>query len=385
MSSVSLSAGVRQSLIALQSTSAASMLTQNHLATGKKVNSALDNPQSYFTSQGLSNRAGDLSKLLDDMGQGVQTLQAANNGIGGIGKLVDSAKSTLRQVQQTTVTDAALTGTVALTSAKTLDTDLGLNVGDKLEVTVGSTTKSYTVAATKTVNDLTTSLNTDLGALGSVKLVGGKLVASAADGAELNVKFTKATGGTNATTGAELFGQDLTAGVTTKASGLDTRQKLADQYDDLLTQIDQLASDSGYNGVNLLSGNDLKLSFNESGKSSLAIKGTDLSSSGLKLSASTGGFAKDSDVTTAIANLTTASTTLRSQASTFGSNLSVVQNRQDFTKNMVNTLQQGSDNLTLADSNEEAANLLALQTRQQLSQASLSMASQADQAVLKLL
>ena len=76
--------------------------------------------------------------------------------------------------------------------------------------------------------------------------------------------------------------------------------------------------------------------------------------------------------------------TLRSQASTFGSNLSIVQNRQDFTKTMIDTLETGAGNLTLADMNEEAANLLALQTRQQLSSTSLSLASQADQAVLRL-
>jgi flagellin-like hook-associated protein FlgL len=75
---------------------------------------------------------------------------------------------------------------------------------------------------------------------------------------------------------------------------------------------------------------------------------------------------------------------LRSHASSFGSNLSIVENRTDFTKNMINTLETGASNLTLADTNEEAANLLALQTRQQLSSTALSMASQADQAVLRL-
>ena len=78
-------------------------------------------------------------------------------------------------------------------------------------------------------------------------------------------------------------------------------------------------------------------------------------------------------------------TTLRTQSAQFGSTLSTVQTRQDFTKNLVNVLQTGSDNLVLADTNQEGANLLALQTRQQLSITSLSLASQADQAILKIL
>jgi flagellin-like hook-associated protein FlgL len=89
-------------------------------------------------------------------------------------------------------------------------------------------------------------------------------------------------------------------------------------------------------------------------------------------------------VNASLTGLTAALSTLRSQASAFGSSLSVVQTRQDFTKNMINTLQTGSDNLVLADTNEESANMLALQTRQSLSTTALSLASQADQNVLQL-
>ena len=92
----------------------------------------------------------------------------------------------------------------------------------------------------------------------------------------------------------------------------------------------------------------------------------------------------NSDITAAQSDLTTALTTLRSQAQSLGSSLSTVQIRQDFTKSMINTLKTGADSLTLADSNEEGANLLALQTRQQLSTTALSLASQASQAVLRL-
>ena len=102
------------------------------------------------------------------------------------------------------------------------------------------------------------------------------------------------------------------------------------------------------------------------------------------VSASTNSFQTNSDINTALGNLTSALNSLRSQAASFGSSLSVVQIRQDFTKATINTLQTGADNLTLADTNEEGANLLALQTRQQLSTTALSLAAQASNSVLKL-
>ena len=107
-------------------------------------------------------------------------------------------------------------------------------------------------------------------------------------------------------------------------------------------------------------------------------------SAGLGINNATNNWADSADITAASTDLTAALTTLRSQAQAFGSSLSTVQIRQDFTKAMINTLQTGADALTLADSNEEGANLLALQTRQQLSTTALSLASQASQAVLRL-
>ena len=125
--------------------------------------------------------------------------------------------------------------------------------------------------------------------------------------------------------------------------------------------------------------------FNETGTSSLTITGVTFNSAGLGLDAVAGaGFQSDGDIDTVITKLDTALSSLRTQASKFGSNLSTVQTRQDFTKNLINTLQTGADNLVLADTNEEGANLLALQTRQQLSTTALSLSAQADQAVLRL-
>src|ERR1700756_1958207 len=103
MSDLVLSASVRQNLLSLQSTADLLATTQNRLATGKKVNSALDNPTNFFTAQSLDNRASDINNLLDSIGNGVQVLQAANTGITSLQKLVDTAKSIANQVLQSPV------------------------------------------------------------------------------------------------------------------------------------------------------------------------------------------------------------------------------------------------------------------------------------------
>src|ERR1017187_7444065 len=118
MSGIVLSASVRQNLLSLQSTADLLSTTQNRLATGNKVNSALDNPTSFFTAQSLNNRASDINNLLDGIGNGVQVLQAANTGITSLQSLVSSAQSIANQALQTpvgystksNVTSAALTG-----------------------------------------------------------------------------------------------------------------------------------------------------------------------------------------------------------------------------------------------------------------------------------
>jgi len=171
-----------------------------------------------------------------------------------------------------------------------------------------------------------------------------------------------------------------------------TRGSLATQFDALLTQIGQLAGDAGFNGVNLLGGDNLTVNFNEDATSSTSITGVDYTNAnatplGIANSvnwSAANTAAGDANIDAAVADLTAALTTLRSESQTLGANLSTVQIRQDFTKATINTLQTGSSDLTLADSNEEGANLLALQTRQQLSTTALSLAAQADQNVLRL-
>ena len=268
MSDIVLSASVRSNLLQLQDTSNLIGSTQTRLATGKRVNSALDNPNNFFTAQGLDNRANDLNNLLDQMSNGINTIQAANNGISAITKLVQSAQSLVSQAQQTSDTT--------------------------------------------------------------------------------------------------------------------TRASLSTQFGAIRTQIDQLAGDAGFNGTNLLNNQSLTITLNESATSSTTVTGVTDTATGLSIGAAANNWAAGADITATGTALTAALSTLRSQAQTLGSNLSVVQIRQDFTKATISTLQTGSAALTLADSNQEGANLLALQTRQQLSTTALSLAAQADQNVLKL-
>jgi flagellin-like hook-associated protein FlgL len=164
------------------------------------------------------------------------------------------------------------------------------------------------------------------------------------------------------------------------------RAAFAAQYDTLQTQISQLANDSGYRGTNLLAaGSTLKVNFNEDGSSSLTVTGFDASAdTGLGLSAASGGWATITDITLDQTSMNNATTSLRTQAKSLAGNLNIITTRQNFTDQMIGTLQTGSDNLTLADMNNEGANMLMLQTRQSLGTTALSLSSQAAQSVLRL-
>ncbi len=162
------------------------------------------------------------------------------------------------------------------------------------------------------------------------------------------------------------------------ASAQTVRSNLVTQFNGILSQITTTAQDASFNGINLLGGDQLKLTFNETGKSTLNITGVNFNAAGLGLANLTSGtdFIDNSATNKVIANLAAASTLLRTQASALGSNLSIVQIRQDFSKNLINVLQTGSSNLTLADTNEEAANSQALSTRQSIAVSALALANQ---------
>jgi flagellin len=539
MSGIVLSASVRQNLLSLQSTADLLATTQGQLASGKKVNSALDNPTNFFTAQGLDNRASDINNLLDGIGNGVQVLQAANTGITSLQSLVASAKSIANQVLQSpvgystksNVTSAAITGatatnllgttlanatytgavvkndnttsvaitaatqlvgtasgtsndlatpisagsnftvngkTITFSSSQTTSTTdaagnvtIGIGSGSLLTVqsvltaidsitgATGPNASTVTAGAltlsTGTTSNLVIGAGTTGNALAALGLAAGTTTASALSNQTLTIG---ATGGGTATTitfgtganqvstlnglNAALAANNLQASIDTSgkinivttndaaSSTIGTitgtaasvagapfaafnnlkgpapvadptsqaaRASLVAQYNNVLAQINTTAQDSSFNGINLLNGDTLKLTFNETGKSTLNISGVTFNTAGLGLSTLTAGtdFLDNSSANTVLSSLNAASTSLRSEASALGSNLSIVQIRQDFSKNLINVLQTGSSNLTLADTNLEAANSQALSTRQSIAVSALSLANQSQQSVLQLL
>ncbi len=409
MSSIVLSSSVRQNLLSLQSTAELLATTQSRLSTGKKVNSALDNPTNFFTASALDSRASDINNLLDGIGNGVQVLQAANTGISSLQKLVDTAKSIANQALQTTVgystranvTTNAPTGAGALAVAGTA-TDLtngGTNSlnGQALTFRTSTGTTSLTISSTagpSNVNSID-AINTKLTAAGvgltaSFNAAGTITFTSTNDNASQVITNTAiaptASGIVDIGGGAAVTGLTVTAAVADAASQT-TRATLVGQYNNIIQQITTTAQDSSFNGVNLLNGDALKLTFNETGKSTLNIQGVTFNPAGLGLATLVSGtdFLDNSSANRQITALSTASSTLRSQASSLGSNLSIVQIRQDFSKSLINVLQTGSSNLTLADTNEEAANSQALSTRQSIAVSALALANQSQQSVLQLL
>ncbi|MCB1538594.1 MAG: flagellin [Rhodospirillales bacterium] len=166
------------------------------------------------------------------------------------------------------------------------------------------------------------------------------------------------------------------------ASAASTLSQYESDYNSLREQIDGLVKDSGYRGVNLIGGDNLDTYFNEDRSNKLTTSGSQLNSAGLGLDKAD--FSRSDTIEKAGTQVRAATTTLRSFGSTLANSLSIIQTREDFTKNLVATLNEGSDKLTLADQNEEGAKLLALQTRQQLGVTALSLASQSQQSVLRL-
>jgi flagellin len=618
MSDITLSTGIRQNLLSLQQTSTDLTTTQEQLATGKKVNSAFDNPTSYFTSQSLTNRANDLSALLDQIGQAQQTLNAANDGLTGLTSLLEQALSTAQQAQQATTGTVTYSGTqtgaaiandtTQATSSAVFNTAIGALSGSQISTQTESTFKfagiaQLTVGDTLTYNlagssvtatfgaatDLTTNTFQDIaglanvlqngtdaasggnlssvaqvtdvggnGAGSSVTVLGndlthnlitsstiaggplsagnfqgntvnaslgdpltiqdgeghsstfyyvahnaipanntftteanlataisdsnlsstitptvngaGNLVLSSPDGAitvsgalgttdlgfsgtayknnynstlaglasgstltvqvgtdavntltfgsgngqistlaELNsalaaigdigatinaqnkIVLTPTSsndvtiGGTAGTVTALGFSSGVTTPAATVVTPSSTRATLQSNYNALLTQIDQLAGDSSYNGVNLLNSDNLTVNFNENGTSGLTIQGVNFSSTGLGLSQISGnGFQDNTNIASTEAAINKAITSVRAQTETFGTNSSTISTRQTFETNLINTLQTGASNLVLADQNQASANLLTEQTQQQLEISALSIANEANQSVLKL-
>jgi flagellin len=320
MSGIVLSASVRQNLLSLQSTAALLSTTQNRLSTGNKVNSALDNPTNYFTAQSLNNRASDISNLLDGIGNGVQVLQAANTGITSLQKLVDTAKSIANQVLQTTVgysTKSSATSATTVGTAANLVDEINIASGDTLTIasTGGGTATSILFGASESLDQLNAAL--------AANNVSASLDSTG------NLVFTTTNDAASATLGAvggtalAFTGVAAAAPPIADAASQTIRANLVSQYNGIIAQITTTAQDSSFNGINLLNGDNLKLTFNETGKSTLNIAGVTYDGTGLGLNslAAATDFLDNNSANQVITALSAASTTLRTEASTLGSNL----------------------------------------------------------------
>lgn len=495
MPDIVLSSAVRDNLLSLKNTADLQELTQTRLATGLKVNSALDNPNSYFTAQSLNDRAGDLTNLLDNMGQAVQTIRSADKGITSITKLVESAKAIANQALQTSseyerkqfttryndilqqiedmARDSSYKGKNLLAGAgnelevifnedstsnltvdpvdftdTTLDDGLNLDdlntggtgtssfnlyggtttltltglqassdlttlgdwaAGDIVSVTDSSGTTNFTVGTDiTTVQDYVDALNGLSGVHATFDEATDSIsITSGLDNALYISKDN--TGGGTATDGGATGGTTSTLSVTALSSTATLISSGGFQAGDTIT----ITDGNGYEPASLeidaettisdlvsfidnvkgldatFSGGSVSLigevSFNITSSNADFNRMTLGSSSGaVALSATASEFKTDTDIDRTLQAINAALDELRNAARSMGTSLSTVEIRTDFTQNLINTLEIGAGELTIADMNEEGANMLALQTRQQLSSTALSLANQADQSVLSL-
>ncbi|MCP3445537.1 DUF1522 domain-containing protein [Bradyrhizobium sp. CCGUVB14] len=357
--------------------------------------------------------SGTISDVLNaiDLASGVQTATIAANGTATLKTATGQTNSSINASGQLKVStgvnaDLSITGTgnalnvlgfagntgtgTAFTAARTSGiggitgktlTFSSFNGGTAVNVTFGDGTNG----TVKTLDQLNSQLQAN-NLTATIDANGLLTVSSTND-------YASSTIGSSAAGG--VIGGTLTTALTFSTASTPTqdtvaqtaRTNLVSQYNNILQQIDSTSLDSSFNGVNLLNGDQLKLVFDETGKSNLNITGVTYNSKGLGLAALTGGvdFIDNAATNKVLTNLNSASSTLRSEASALGSNLTIVQVRQDFNKNLINVLQTGSSNLTLADTNVEAANSQALSTRQSIAVSALSLANQSQQSVLQLL
>jgi hypothetical protein len=312
-------------------------------------------------------------------------LQAANTGLTSLQSLVSSAQSIANQVLQTAsgyTSNSTVTSTAALggTAANLVD-GTTIKSGGTLSIagTAGIPAFSITFGASESLAQLNTALSAS-NLTASLNSSNQLVITTTNDAASSTIGAVSLTGGGTAT-----FGSAVAPVADPSSQAI--RANLVTQYNNVIAQITTTAQDSSFNGINLLNGDDLKLTFDETGKSTLNISGVTYNATGLGLNTLTVGtdFLDNNSANAVLAQLGTVTDTLRSEASALGSNLSIVQIRQDFNKNLINVLQTGASNLTVADSDEEAANSQALSTRQSIAVSALALANQSQQSVLQLL
>ena len=369
-----LSAVVRANLIALQRLASDIGRGQNRLATGKQVDTPSEGPAAYFTASAFAARVAALNSVLDGIGGGRKVIEAANAGIDGIQSLIKHARSLADQALNSASTLAEVTGTInGLNGATAVSLDNGgtITVGD------GTTTLTFTQADGHDVQDFIDQVNTTPNLEVEARLTADGRIALQAMG----VTSVTIAGSASA---SELSAIGLSTG-TTASSSNSLRQSLAQQFDSVRTQINELASDAGYNGQNLLAGSTVSIML--IGGAAATVHGTQVSASSLGIASASGAggdFQFDGDIEDFMADLDVASAQLQQMSSTYSEDLSVVSVREDFTKAVANLLTDGAERLVAADMDAEGAMLLALQTRRDLATTSLSLAAEAEKTTLRL-
>ena len=376
MESTFLSSGARQSIGSLKRFDALFRATSERLATGLKVNRASDNPISFFTAKSLNDRAGDLNRLVDSVGTKLGAVQAAEVGIKALARLVQVAEAVVESAALVPAPRPTATGNVNVSGEASVTDLAGVSGGDQFSVQVGA---SAAVTVTVSNGDTPDQLLAKINAVENVQ-------ASFTTTGELQIETTNGQDLTlTEVTNTPLAGLGLTAGTFDASSSTSAgRAALATEFDGVLTQINQLAADASFAGVNLLAGDSPVLQFNVSGSSSLRLTGANADAAGLGISPSANGFQSDANIAAARSELKNGLGALRGVSARLATELSVAKTRTDFTKGLRNVLRSGADRLTLSDPNEEGANLLALQTRTTLAAESFSITQRAESNILRL-
>jgi flagellin len=452
--SITLSTNMRNTLTSLNTTQNLIAKSNERLSTGKRINSALDGAANFFTSKGLQTRADRLSVVRDGIGQGQKTLDSAQKAIQSMQTLIRSTSAELsaelrNQANARVSTVYSFANLNDSLSNNTLSSRDRLDTGESITISINGDggSGSFTLNAASSAQAIILAINNTVAASALNDNTGsgnatrprvraylsngtsGQLVIEAVgststNGTAITPTLRIANNGTANAAGSitqditEVFSLagdpngTATLGTTalnatgsfierTSANLTDKRQTLANNYKTLLNQIESLARDAGYGGVNLLQNDTLRVSFNEDDSTALTVTNSFIDRGSLRLTGETSGngltytgtllndsvrgnFNSNAEIKNAIRNLTNADNSLTSTATRIAANQITLEVRKDFTESQVKTFGAGADDLVVADVNEEGANLLALQTRQQLSVQALSLAGQSEQAILRL-
>ena len=377
---INLSASIRTNLLSLQQTNALFERTSERLSTGLKVNSALDGTSAFFTARSLNNRAGDLAELKDGMGQAIQTLKAADKGIEALTQLVSQAKTIAEQAKEASAQVSKIESTVAASTTNTAATLMSAAFGSALSLTNtfiiavnGAGTTTILFSATNTIQSVMDQITAaDTAITATYNTTTDKIEIAGTAGTEVTISATSANFGVAA--GTTVFGST--------GSGSSVTDLEAD-FEKVMTEMNKIYQDAGYKGINLINGNDLTVTTNENSTTQVISSAT-LNVTGVGFTAATVTWSTASNIDTSITEAGTALATLRTTASGFSADLGLLNTREDFTGEIIETLEAGAGLLVNASLEEESANLLALQTRQSLGTSALTFANQVQQSVLQL-